>query len=151
MVSNVYTYYLSQYGNRSVSKYDSHKKSDLKNTYNKILRINRDAPAYKIDLSEEAQKYAIDLKESAREFGNIASSLTGSENGDIVFTNCGGSISQTNGTRRMNIGGYVNSNWNNGLYLAEQGIILYVSSELTQGNFELFIEYTKTTDSVITN
>lgn len=85
MVSNVYTYYLSQYGNRSVSKYDSHKKSDLKNTYNKILRINRDSPAYKIDLSEEAQKYAIDLKESAREFGNIASSLTGSENGDIVF------------------------------------------------------------------
>lgn len=73
------------------------------------------------------------------------------KNGDIVFTNCGGSISQTNGTRRMNLGGYINSNWNSGLYLAEQGIILYVSSELTQGNFELFIEYTKTTDSGINN
>lgn len=85
MVSSVYSYYLSQYGSRQMSKYDSHKKSDLKSTYNKILRINRDTPAYKVDLSEAAQKYAIDLKEHAREFGNIASSLTGAEDGEMTF------------------------------------------------------------------
>ncbi len=85
MVSNVYSYYLSQYGNKGMSKYDSHKKSDLKNTYNKILKINRNTPFYKLDLSEEAQRYAIDLKEHARDFGNIAASLTGAEEGDIVF------------------------------------------------------------------
>lgn len=84
MVSSVYSYYLSQYGNRSTSKYDSHKKSDLKNTYNKILKINRDMPSYKIDLSEAAQRYAIDLKEHARSFSNIAASLSGADE-DIAF------------------------------------------------------------------
>lgn len=85
MVSSVYTYYLSQYGNKTTSKYDSHKKSDLKNTYNKILKINRNMPSYKLDLSEAAQRYAIDLKEHARDFGNIAASLSGANDGNIAF------------------------------------------------------------------
>lgn len=85
MVSSVYNYYLSQYGNRTFAKYDTHKKTDLKNTYNKIMKINRDAPVYKVDLSEEAQRYAIDLKEHARAFGNIAATLSDADNGEILL------------------------------------------------------------------
>lgn len=85
MISNVYSYYLAHYGNKSTTKYDSHRRSELKNTYSRILKINRDTPFYKIDLSEEAQKYAIDLKEHARAFSNIAASLSASEDGDFSF------------------------------------------------------------------
>ena len=39
MISSVYSYYLSQYGHRTNSKYDTHTKSQLKNTYSKVVKI----------------------------------------------------------------------------------------------------------------
>ena len=57
MISSVYSYYLSQYGHRTNSKYDTHTKSQLKNTYSKVVKINSQTPVYKLDLSSAAQKY----------------------------------------------------------------------------------------------
>ena len=66
MISSVYNYYMSQYGsNKTQSKYETHKKSELKDIYKNIVNSNNKAPFYKIDLSDEAQKFAIDVKESA--------------------------------------------------------------------------------------
>lgn len=85
MISNVYNYYLSHYGRKTNSKYDTHTKTQLKDTYSKVARINSQTPTYKIDLSDAAQKYAIDLKENARELSNIASELSDLENGGMAF------------------------------------------------------------------
>jgi len=79
MISNVYSYYLYNYLNKANTRSSAHKPSELKSTYNKILKINRNAPFYKVDISEAAQKYAIDLKENARELTNIANELSGSD------------------------------------------------------------------------
>lgn len=79
MISSAYSYYLSTYRGRQVSKYDSHKKSELRSVYNNMLKINRKSPLYKIMDTENVQKYAIDLKESARAFKNVAASLTGAD------------------------------------------------------------------------
>ena len=76
MISSVYSYYLSQYGNKSNSKYDSHTRTQLKNTYSKVVKINSQTPVYKLDLSTAAQKYAIDLKEHARALENITEDLS---------------------------------------------------------------------------
>ena len=38
MISSVYDYYLSTYGNKEVSKYDSHKNSELKEVYSSMLK-----------------------------------------------------------------------------------------------------------------
>lgn len=76
MISNVYSYYLSHYGNKYNSKYESHTKAQLKTMSSKVMKINSQTPAYKIDTSEDAQKYAIDLKENARELVIIANDLT---------------------------------------------------------------------------
>lgn len=76
MISSAYTYYLSTYGGQQVSKYDTHKKSELRNVYNNMLKVNRKSPLYKLLDTENVQKYAIDLKESARSLKNVASSLT---------------------------------------------------------------------------
>ena len=51
MISNVYSYYLSQYGNKYNSKYESHTKAQLKNMSGKVMKINSQTPAYKIDTS----------------------------------------------------------------------------------------------------
>lgn len=76
MISSVYDYYLSQYGHKANSKYDSHTKKELKTTYNKVIKHNSQTPTYKTDTSDDAVKYAIDLKENARELNNIANELS---------------------------------------------------------------------------
>lgn len=76
MISSAYTYYLSTYAGQQVSKYDTHKKSELRNVYNNMLKVNKKSPLYKLLDTENVQKYAIDLKESARSLKNVAASLT---------------------------------------------------------------------------
>ena len=85
MISSVYSYYLSQYGNKSNSKYDSHTRTQLKNTYIKVVKINSQTPVYKLDLSTAAQKYAIDLKEHARALENITEDLSDGADGTMTF------------------------------------------------------------------
>lgn len=85
MISSVYSYYLSQYGNKSNSKYDSHTRTQLKNTYSKVVKINSQTPVYKLDLSTAAQKYAIDLKEHARALENITEDLSDGADGTMTF------------------------------------------------------------------
>ena len=74
--NDVYNYYMSTYrptaGN---SRFDSHKKNDLKNVYTRIVNSSKDAPLYKIRTGTEATKFAIDLKENARRTQNLVSSL----------------------------------------------------------------------------
>ena len=85
MISSVYSYYLSQYGNKTNSKYDSHTRTQLKNTYSKVVKINSQTPVYKLDLSTAAQKYAIDLKEHARALENITEDLSDGADGTMTF------------------------------------------------------------------
>ena len=75
-VDSVYQYYLSTYGNEHSSRYDSHKKSDLKKTYNNIVKSNNESPLYKLkDDDGDVRRFAIDIKESARNIKNVIASL----------------------------------------------------------------------------
>ena len=42
-IDSAYQYYLSTYGNSTVSRYDTHKKSQLRDTYNKIVKTNKES------------------------------------------------------------------------------------------------------------
>lgn len=86
MITSVYNYYLSNYYGKEVTKYDSHKKDDLKNIYSSMLRLNRKMPLYKFENLEETQRYAIDIKESARIFKNVAASMTDEEGNLAAFS-----------------------------------------------------------------
>lgn len=86
MISTVYNYYLTTYGNQQVSKNDTHKKSELRDVYNNMVKISRKSPLYKIANTEGIQKYAIDLKETARAIKNVASSLSDDEGSIAGFT-----------------------------------------------------------------
>lgn len=85
MISSVYDYYMSEYGMRPYSKHNAHKKSELKDIYNNIVKINRFSPFYKIDNPEGFQKRAIDIKESAKSLSEVAADLTDAESGNMTF------------------------------------------------------------------
>ena len=66
-VSNtIFNNYLTAFGAPKISKYDTHKKSELRSTYNSIVKANKDAPWYLPVKDQESKIGAIGLKESAR-------------------------------------------------------------------------------------
>ncbi|MBQ9632025.1 MAG: flagellar capping protein [Lachnospiraceae bacterium] len=79
----VYNYYLSTYApTAGSSRYDSHKKSDLKNVYSRIVNSSKDATLFKIPSESSVTKFAIHIKENARQTQNLVSSLQ--EDGDDI-------------------------------------------------------------------
>ncbi len=80
-ISSAYDYYLSTYGAQQASRYDSHKKEDLRNVVNKIKKLNKESPLYKLRISGDVQKFAIDIKENARSIQNVVASFSEDEKG----------------------------------------------------------------------
>lgn len=80
-INSAYAYYLSTYGNTKPSRYDSHKKSDLRKIYNTIVKTNKDSPLYKLSNEDDAARYAIDIKENAKTIQNVVDSLSDNHSG----------------------------------------------------------------------
>ena len=81
-IDAAYNYFLTTYGEGIGSRYESHKKSELRDTYNRIIRANKEAPLYKIKDSEDLGQFAIDIKEHANDMLVAVSQLSGAD-GDI--------------------------------------------------------------------
>lgn len=82
-LSNVYSSVLTAYAPKS-TRYDTHKKDELKSVYNRIVKQTEDSPLFLMDRSGESQKYAVSLKEGARELQNAIYSLR-SDSSDSVL------------------------------------------------------------------
>ncbi|MBP3421813.1 MAG: hypothetical protein J6K37_06035 [Lachnospiraceae bacterium] len=74
---SVYNHYLTSYAPKGTTGLDTHKKSELRNIYNSIVKINKESPLYILDDSAESKAYAVGLKENARELKNTITSLGG--------------------------------------------------------------------------
>lgn len=74
-IDGAYNYFLSTYGDSIGSRYESHKKSELRDTYNRIIKANKESPLYKIDDSEDIGQFAIDIKEHANSMSLSVSNL----------------------------------------------------------------------------
>ena len=76
-ISNVYNYFLTTYAPQgSNTKYDTHKKSELRGVYNSIVKMNKEAPLFLLDTSASTTAFAVGLKENARSLKNVISSLS---------------------------------------------------------------------------
>lgn len=76
-IDSAYQYYLSTYGDKLTgSRYDTHKKSELRSVYNRILKANKESPLFKITQTGDVAKFAIDIKEHARDMQKIVASLS---------------------------------------------------------------------------
>ncbi|MDD7642149.1 MAG: flagellar filament capping protein FliD [bacterium] len=64
------------------NKYDAHKRSELRSTYNSIVKSNKESPLYKIKEGANVKRFAIDIKEQAHTIKNVVASL--SENGEGI-------------------------------------------------------------------
>lgn len=79
VLTSVYNNYLTTYTPKSLTRYDTHKKSELRGVYNSIVKLNKESPWYLPTTSKNTQQYAIDLKENARELHNTIAQLGGLE------------------------------------------------------------------------
>lgn len=77
ILSNVYNHYLTTYAPKSTSRYDTHKKSELRSIYNSIVKLNKESPWYLETKDKATQAYAVSLKENARLLRNSIASLGG--------------------------------------------------------------------------
>ncbi len=80
----VYNNYLTTYSQKSLTRYDTHKKSELRSVYNSIVKLNRDAPWYLPTTSKATQQYAVAVKENARGLRNTLAQLGGMEE-NVIF------------------------------------------------------------------
>lgn len=82
-----YNYYSmsGQVQRHQANKYDTHKKSELKNIYNSIVKMSRNSPVYIFDHSKAAREFAISIKEEARELKNTLSALDSEGDSGSLF------------------------------------------------------------------
>ena len=83
-LNSVYNHYLTTYAPKGTTRYDTHKKGELRNIYNSMIKLNKESPLYLLDNSKETQSYAIGLKENARELRNTIASLGGLDSDDLL-------------------------------------------------------------------
>jgi flagellar hook-associated protein 2 len=83
-LQTVYNHYLQTYSHPRTSRYDTHKKSELRNIYNSIVEQNRKSPLYFLDQPKESHAFAVGLKENARQLRNTIASLGGFDNGEAL-------------------------------------------------------------------
>lgn len=83
ILNTVYNTYLTSYAPKPLTRYDTHKKSELRSVYNSIVKYTKDAPWYLPTTSKETQHYAVNLKESARELRNTIAQLGGLESEEL--------------------------------------------------------------------
>lgn len=85
-LNTVYNNYLSTYTPKALTKYDTHKKSELRKVYNSIVKLNKDAPWYLPTTNKSTQHYAVDLKENARDLHNTIAQLGGLEEDNSLLS-----------------------------------------------------------------
>lgn len=85
-LNTAYNYYLSTYSKytRKSSPFDTHKKSELRNIYNSIVKLNKEAPLSIFDSTKDTREFVIDLKENARSLKNTIASLGGLDSGSLL-------------------------------------------------------------------
>lgn len=77
-LNTVYNQYLTTYApKKSDTKYDTHKKSELRSITNTMAQVNKDAPLYKIENNEAMREYVVGLKEESRALQNTIASVIG--------------------------------------------------------------------------
>ncbi len=86
MIDTAYSYYMTTYGHDVATRYDTHKKSELRSVYNNILKLNKEAPLFKIDDPDQAQRFAIDIKEASKDIQHVVSTMSTKDSLDKAFS-----------------------------------------------------------------
>ena len=115
-LNTVYNHFVTTYAPQGTnSRYDNHKKSELRSVYNSIVKMNKESPLFLLDNSDEAKEFAVGIKEGSRELKNVISSLSvdgdellskkavSSSNSDIVSANYIGDVADEDSAPSLEI------------------------------------------------
>ncbi|MSS62836.1 hypothetical protein [Velocimicrobium porci] len=81
MIQAVYNHLLTCYSpKQTAASNNTHKRSELRRIYNHIIKVNKNAPLYRISMSDDSQLFAIGLKEASMELNNVLSSFIQPDN-----------------------------------------------------------------------
>jgi len=84
-LNTIYNHFMTTYAPKGVSsRYDTHKKSELRGVYNSIVKMNKEAPLFLLDNSDSAKEFAVGLKEGTRELKNTISSISAGGADDLL-------------------------------------------------------------------
>lgn len=85
-LNTVYNHFLMAYAptTNNTSRYDTHKKSELRSVYNSIVKQNKESPLYIVDTSADTQQFAVGMKENARQFSSSINSLSADDSSDVL-------------------------------------------------------------------
>ena len=82
-LTTVYNNFLTTYSPKS-TRYDNHKRGELKSVYESIVRQSKESPLFLIDYGAETTNYAVNMKENARELSNVISSLSSEDTMSVL-------------------------------------------------------------------
>jgi len=82
-LTNVYNNFLTTYAPKS-TRYDNHKRGELKSIYESIVKQSKESPLFLIDYGSETTNYAVNMKENARELSNVISSLSSEDTRSVL-------------------------------------------------------------------
>ncbi len=68
--ANSYNYLVPTYRPKPLTKYDTHKASELRNIVNEITKLTKESPTYFVKMNDAKQTYLLGIKESAIMFQN---------------------------------------------------------------------------------
>ena len=84
-LNTVYNHFMTTYAPEGTNtKYDTHKKSELRGVYSSIVKMNKDAPLFLLDTSPKTQEFAVSLKEGARSLKNVISSVSREDSDELL-------------------------------------------------------------------
>lgn len=83
-LNTVYNHYLTTYSRGSMTKYDTHKKSELRDIYNSIVKLNKESPLYLPDTTKESRAFAVGIKEGSRELHNTIAAMGGIDEEELL-------------------------------------------------------------------
>ena len=69
MDTAVYNHLLTQYRPKELTKYDTHKASELRSVMNRIAKKTKTSPIYLVKLTDAKQSFALGIKESSMLLG----------------------------------------------------------------------------------
>lgn len=83
-LTTVYNHFLTTYPHSSMTKYDTHKKSELRDIYHSIVKLNKEAPLFLPNTTKESQAFAVGVKEGARRLHNTIAALGGIDENELL-------------------------------------------------------------------
>lgn len=116
ILNTIYNNYLSSHTPKNATRSEAHKKSELQNMYNAIIKINNASPWYLPTTNEDTKNYVVGIKETVHNLQSEIASLSGygetnllsqkiasSTNPEIVTAAYMGSLTSEDATSSFNV------------------------------------------------